>query len=321
MPDETRKTISSTQCAALVGESKWETEFTLSEWFRGRELPDDSDERMSWGLKMQPLLLEQAAADLRLEVIPNEGDIYTTRDIFGATLDSTIICPDRGPGSLETKVVFDYIQWMERWSGGDRPPVDYEIQLQIQMYVGDGTTHYEWGVIAAWLAGEMHYFERKPDEELWANLHDLGEKFLARVSDENEKFDPFGLAIEFPWITNKWPVVERKTLDLTEGSDDNVALAETARMYAWCQAQKSEFTKLERELKTKLVGLAEDNDTVALPADIYINVSKSKPSSPKLVTEDMVGEPIRKSSITTRLKITAPEKPHVKATEEDMLDA
>lgn len=325
MPDKARKTISSTQCAALVGESKWETEFTLSEWFRGNELPDDSDERMSWGMKMQPLLLEQAAADLRLEITPNEGpdgeEIYIIRNIFGATRDAEIMCPDRGRGSCETKVVFDYHQWMERWSGGDRPPVDYEIQLQIQMAVGNGIKPFKWGVICAWLAGEMHYFEREADHELWAKLKDLGEIFLARVADENYVFDPFGDPLEYDWITNKWPVVERQTLDMKEASDDNVALAETARMYEWCKGQKSEFTKLEKELKTKLVGIAKDNDTIALPADIYVNVSKSKPSTPKLVTEDMVGKPMRKSSISTKVSVTVPENPQVEATKEDLLDA
>ena len=321
MPDATRKTISSTQCAALVGESKWETLFTLSEWFRGNELPDEADERMSWGLKMQPLLLEQAAEDLRLEITPNADDVYVTRGIFGATRDAVIACPDRGLGSCETKVVFDYRQWMERWSGGDRPPIDYEIQLQIQMYVGDGSTPYNWGVIAAWLAGEMHYFERKPDEKLWANLENLGQKFLTRVFDGAEVFDPFGDPLEYEWITAKWPVVERTTLDLTEATEDNIALAQTAREYEWSRKKKSEFTKQEKALKTKLVGLAKDNDTVALPADIYVNVSKSKPSKPKLVTEDMVGQPIRKSSITTKLSITAPEKPVVEARKEAPIDA
>jgi hypothetical protein len=63
----------------------------------------EPNSRMAWGLKMQPLVLEQAAADLRFEVIPNGENAYHRCGLLGCTRDAMIICPDRGPGALETK--------------------------------------------------------------------------------------------------------------------------------------------------------------------------------------------------------------------------
>jgi hypothetical protein len=118
---------------------------------------------MQWGKKLQPLIIAQASEELRLEVRPNEADDYHRRGFLGCTRDATIICPDRGPGALETKCVFDYGVWMRDWHGGKFVPRNHEIQLQQQMLVGDGTgPAYEWGVVCAWVAGEQHYFERKP---------------------------------------------------------------------------------------------------------------------------------------------------------------
>ena len=76
MPDQTRKTISSTQASALVDQSPYMTKWMLYQWLR-REDPgeDEADARMQWGLKMQPLVLAQCAEDLRLEVIPNGTEL------------------------------------------------------------------------------------------------------------------------------------------------------------------------------------------------------------------------------------------------------
>ena len=104
----------------------------------------------------------QAAEDLKLEVRPNADDTYHRRGLLGCTRDATIICPDRGPGALETKCIFDYRTWMADWGGGAFVPKPHEIQLQQQLLVGDGDdgfaaegSPYDWGVIAAWVAGAM----------------------------------------------------------------------------------------------------------------------------------------------------------------------
>src|SRR6202030_4173403 len=124
---------------------------------------------MSWGTKLQPLIIEQVAQERGLEVIPND-DTYVRRGLLGCTRDATIIAPGIGPGALEIKCVFDYRVWMQKWNGGKSVPREVEIQLQQQMYVGAATenvrTHmgdplssYKWGLIAVWVCADLYYFE------------------------------------------------------------------------------------------------------------------------------------------------------------------
>src|SRR5262249_37280989 len=147
--------------------------------------------RMDWGKKMQPLILEEVAREMRLEIVPNADDSYHRRGLLGCTRDATIICPDRGRGAVEAKCCFDYRTWMTEWSGGRAPPRAHEIQVQQQMYVGDETGPYTWGLIVAWLAGELHYFERRQMPDLWGKLITESEAFFADVKAGREP-EPFG---------------------------------------------------------------------------------------------------------------------------------
>src|SRR5262245_43707736 len=172
MPDPDKRTVSATQAAALWNRSPYLTRWMLWQHFaKGVPFADRADARMRWGKKLQPLIIDEAAAHLALEVHPNGGDQYVRAGQLGCTRDATIICPDRGPGALETKCVFDYATWMREWDGGRAVPQHHEFQLQQQMLVGDGDGGpFNWGVIAAWVAGDMYYFERKPIVELWTRL-------------------------------------------------------------------------------------------------------------------------------------------------------
>src|SRR3989442_9052297 len=125
MPDTTKQTISATQSPALFGVSPYMTRWMLLRHFiHGDPIDSPEHERMTWGKKLQPLVLAQAAEDLHLEVRPNAEDVYLRSEHFpiGCTRDAEIICPDRGPGTLETKCVFDYGVWMQTWNGGKALP-------------------------------------------------------------------------------------------------------------------------------------------------------------------------------------------------------
>src|ERR1700683_333407 len=200
MPDPLRQTISATESPALWNLSPYTTRWMLWQRFaKGINLDSDENSRMSWGKKLQPLIIQQAAEDLKFEVIPNAQDAYVRREFLGCTRDATIICPDRGRGALETKCVFDYRTWMTDWDGGNAPPKTHEIQLQQQMLVGENEP-YTWGVIAAWVAGDVYYFEREPIFDLWVRLKDEARAFFQSVSDRAEP-DPFGAPIEVEWLT------------------------------------------------------------------------------------------------------------------------
>src|SRR5216684_3127111 len=207
MPDPERLTLSATESPALFGASPYLTRWMLYRKFvHGDNIEKPADERMNWGKLMQPIIIEQVARERGLEVVPND-DTYVRRGLLGCARDATIIAPGIGPGALEIKCVFDYRVWMTKWNGGKTVPREIEIQLQQQMYVGNGegdstsksilVNSYNWGLIAVWVCADLYYFERKPITDLWTELERKAIGFFSDVRRKREP-DPFGTAVELP---------------------------------------------------------------------------------------------------------------------------
>lgn len=271
MPDPFRQTISATEAPALFNASPYVTRWMLYKRFAdGLELESEADARMLWGRKLQPLVLEQVAGEMRLEIQPNNDDVYVRRGLLGCTRDATIICPDRGPGAVETKCVFDYGIWMRDWNGGKQPPRHHEIQLQQQMFVGDGEQPYKWGLLPAWVAGELHYFEREPIPDLWNKLYAGAERFFREVKERKEP-EPFGSPIEVPWLNEFFPVIKGKTLDLS-GEPDADKLSDIARAYKAAKEQESAGAANAEPLRAKVLAFAKDADEVLLPGAISVRI-------------------------------------------------
>lgn len=297
MPDPDRKTISATQAPALFGVSPYITRWMLYRHFaHGDSIESPEHNRMDWGKKMQALLLAQAADDLHLEVIPNADDVYVRQGLFGCTRDATIICPSRGPGALEAKCVFDYAVWMRDWGGGKTPPRHVEIQTQVQMMVGDGETPYEWGKIAAWVGGDMHYFEREIIPELWDQLGKEALQFFDDVEHKREP-DPFGAAIEAPLLAKVFATKPGKVVTFTEGPEAE-KLAEDVRMWAWHSAQRLQHEKGEKALKAKMLGLMKDANEGEFLHGIKVTVKQS----------DRAGFTVAPTKVTT-IKPFVPAQP------------
>jgi hypothetical protein len=99
MPDPLRKTISATQAPALFNVSPYVHALdalpAVRQGRRHRRRP--SDARMSWGKKLQPLIIAQAAEELRLEVQPNADDVYHRRGCSAAPATPRSSAPTAGP--------------------------------------------------------------------------------------------------------------------------------------------------------------------------------------------------------------------------------
>lgn len=280
MPDPSNRTISATEAPALIDASPWLTRWMLYQKFaKGLDLSTAPNSRMDWGLRMEKLVVEAVAEELKLEVIPNHGDdgkqVYERRGQFGTHRDATIICPDRGVGALETKCVFDYGVWMREWSGGKAPPRHHEIQLQVQMMVGDGERPYQWGCLSAWLAGELHHFERKPIPGLWKQLEVEAQKFFDDVAAGREP-DPFGAPVEAPFLAEAFPTIAGKTLTMDEANTENLKVAEQVRMLTWHSAERLGHEKAEKDIKAQLLALAKDNEEVVLPYGIRVKIQRQE---------------------------------------------
>ncbi len=265
MPDPDMLTVSATQIPALFNVSQYATRWMMYKHFAdGAPLETDENVRMKWGSLMQPLIIREAAEQLKMEVIPNDGDVYHRRGLLGCTRDATIICPDRGPGAMETKCVFDYRTWMNDWNGGRQPPKPHELQLQQQMLVGDEEP-YEWGVIVAWLAGDLYFFERSPIEDLWPRLNAAAAEFFEDLKHRREP-DPFGSPIELPWLTKMFPVIRGKTI---EGGPD---ILKTAVAYRDARERQSTAEELAAPLRAQLLAYAKDAEIIDLPMGARVNI-------------------------------------------------
>ena len=260
MPDPLKQTLSATQTPALFGASPYSTRWLLLRHFiHGDSIESPEHNRMNWGSKLQPLLLAQAAEDLHFEVRPNAEDVYVRAGQLGCTRDAEIICPDRGPGALETKCVFDYGVWMSTWNGGKTLPRHIEIQTQQQMLVGDGERSFGWGVIAVWICGEMKYFERKPIPELWDTINEEARKFFADVEAKNEG-TPFGDPVELPLLSKLFPTKIGTSIDFTIRPDAE-KLAEDVRMMMHHAEERIGHEKGEKAIKAHLKALMGDAET------------------------------------------------------------
>jgi hypothetical protein len=281
MPDPDRKTISASEAPALWNASPYVTRWMLWQKFANGVDIDNGEEhsRMSWGKKMQPLIAAQVAQDKKLEVIPNADDTYVRRRRLGCTRDATIICPDRGAGALEIKCVFDYKIWAEKWGNGEVVPREYEIQLQTQMYVGDGDERdwrwkYDWGLIAVWVCADLYYFERKPIHDLWKEL-DLKSCAFFDDIDEGREPDAFGAECEAPFIKSLFPdVTPAKELDFS-ADYDHVKTSEDVSMYQYHKDLVAGNCAPAERLRLKLLALARDAERVKLPCGVSYRIKKS----------------------------------------------
>lgn len=273
MPDPTKQTISATQMPALLNVSPYFSRWMLYHHFIGSaELGAYEDERIREGKRLQPFVLSRATDELRLLIVPNEA--YIRRGLLGATRDALITCPDRGPGALETKCVFDYRVWMSEWSGGERVPPHIELQLQQQMFVGDGEKPFDWGVITVWVCASQRYFERRPIPALWERFEREGAAFFADIAARREP-DPFGLTIEMDWLEQLYPTVPHKTLDLRE-VPGAARYAEKTAVYQQTKLDAGVNEKVAEALRAEFMALAKDAETVLLPGNAIIRIKTQK---------------------------------------------
>lgn len=269
MPDPDRKTVSASQVAALFNVSSYTTRWMLWNIF-AHGLVDERAEsnRMKWGKILQYPILEQVAREWKFEVHPNEA--YVRKGLLGCTRDAVIIAPDRGPGAVEVKCVFDYDVWGNRWGGGKTVPREHEIQLQTQMLVGDGNQSFNWGLIVAWVCADVYYFERQPIPELWQRLEFEALSFFRSIENKSEP-DPFGAPIEIPWMNSLFPVRPGSVLDLSD-QHAHVKTAEDVQQYKHHAQLTTSNANAAEELKAKLMALAKDNAEVRLPCGVHYKV-------------------------------------------------
>lgn len=269
MPDPTKQTLSASEVPAVLGISDWSTRWMVMQRFAGNAIADRSDNRMNWGTLLQPLILEQAARYLALEIEQNRTDEYRRCGRLGYTADGWSRKPDKGPGVIEAKCCFDSHQWMAAWGGGKAPPRYVEAQLQTQMLVGDGTEPFAWGTIVCWYAGELHYFERAPIIELQQHIIDEAARFFDDL-EAGRLGEPFGVPAESEMIARLFRPKRKKVLDLRDDMVRGLDLAADVIAMHENSDSASFHKKCADQYKARVRAAIADNEEVLLPHGVRV---------------------------------------------------
>ncbi len=177
--------VGASEVAALFDASPWLTRFEL--WHRKNgtiatpefDAIDDNgvpeNERIYWGVRLEPAIIE-AAKERYGYRDRDQAERLTNGKGLGGHPDRRVICPERGPGVLEVKMV----DWIERKKWGDEPPVHY--LLQSQTYQGlDGVS---WGDVIVLVGGnalERFQYDFRP--KLYAEIEARVEAFWQSVRE------------------------------------------------------------------------------------------------------------------------------------------
>lgn len=267
------KNVGGSEVGALFGVSPFITAYSLWHEKAGKVPPEfvKENERMRWGKLLEPLIGQEMGRKLNWKITPARH--YITHDTvagMGCSLDFDVVDHEWGPGIVETKVVFDYSDYMRDWSD-DRAPPSYELQMQHQL----ACTGYSWGAIVLFCAqtGTLQpALIRRPNEKATAAILEKVVEFWDTIRAGTPP-SATGTDREAAIVRELYPAREpKKVVTIADP-----ALAEAASLYIWAAEQLPGITREKDTRKTQIIAAAKDAEILKVPGyDIYIKQSKSK---------------------------------------------
>ena len=268
MPDPERRTVSASQVAALFGASRWSTRWSLWHAFVGdAPLPDEESDLMKWGLRLQDDILDGVADELHLSVTGWDDEapasiryVRHPSEPVGATPDGWALDPEGRLIWIEAKNVNQF-SFMDHWTE-TTAPLDVEMQVQTQLMV----PHPDHGApkmayIAALVGGcELRLYPREPDAEVQRQIADEARAFLASVK-AGEEPPVEGREIEIPQLLALYPDIDPEKIVHLDAEEE----IEIVRMHRYWREAKSQATKIERDLRVKVMALARDAGLIVAP--------------------------------------------------------
>ncbi len=181
--------VGGSEVSALFGCNPWLTEFELYHRKKGGIAtpafnaigPDGTpaDERIFWGVKLEPAIIDAAKDRYGYTDRPPADPPLTNGKGLGGHPDRRVICPDRGPGIIETKMV----DWLVRKEWGDEPPLHY--LLQGNTYAGlDKVSWFDMLVLVGGNRMERFCFDFRP--KLYAEAEKRTAKFWSDIHANHE---------------------------------------------------------------------------------------------------------------------------------------
>lgn len=128
--EERRKGLGGSDCAAILGISKWKTPLNIYQDKRREGVPIEENEAMFWGTTLEPIIRQRYSDVTGREVLLPKGIIFSAKYPFMlANIDGFTPCK-RGVEIKTARYAYD---WGEE--GTDEIPVDYMAQCQHYMIV------------------------------------------------------------------------------------------------------------------------------------------------------------------------------------------
>lgn len=187
--DSRKEDVTATDCAALLGLSKFKSRFALWHEKKSGIVAQEfvENDRTKWGKRLQNVIAHGICEDNGW-IGEDLGLFYLKdRDLrLGSSLDVKVICPSRGEGLMEVKNVGGD-SFAASWSD-DFAPVYYETQLQQELHLANKAgLNLSWGVIAALVGGNkpVLYF-RDYDPEIGAAIEREAQLFWESVNAGEE---------------------------------------------------------------------------------------------------------------------------------------
>ena len=291
--------ISSTESAALFGMSPYSTPYEVyyqKKAFRdtGEIFTLEDNERMMIGRNVEDAIAKMFMEKYGVNASPFKDYARHSDDInTGSSFDYTITDgPDRitidgvtyplkGNGLLEIKNV-DYFIYKKEWSEDEAPP-HIEIQVQHQLEVIDR----EWAIICPLVGGnQLKPIFRERDRA-------VGEAIKARVkkfwSDMDAGMEPApDYEKDADLIIKLYSDDDGEVMDIT----DDDGLQALVMAYDELRSKYNDLEKATKTIKAEVIDRVKNASALTTDWGLRLNLSRTKDSPPKTITEDMVGQEI-----------------------------
>jgi putative phage-type endonuclease len=210
--------IGASEIAAAIGQSPYQSMFSLwSEKVSGERQEIDS-EAAEWGVELEPIIIRKFGERTGRKVTP-WNQLHTVvspaYDWLRCTPDAIQIDDERGPGTLQVKTTS--LRLESNWK--DDPPIHVQIQAQFEAWM----LGFEFGTVAALIGGQKlvwHDFEVNK-RFITVTLKKLSEFWDLVQSGNPPEVDGSDSTTEA--IKRLWPVDEGGAIDLDATHEKLVA--------------------------------------------------------------------------------------------------
>ncbi|MGR3179799.1 MAG: YqaJ viral recombinase family protein [Candidatus Anammoxibacter sp.] len=287
--------ITSTMSAALFGLSPYNTTFELYHAkVNGIELEFTANDRMEKGKRMEQFAAEEVALEHGFTDLRRMDEYIRIPELrIGSSFDFECICPERGLGLLEIKMV-EYSQYKEKWEK-DEAPEHIEVQVHHQLLTGGDK--YKWAGIAAFYTIYDHaLIIREHDREFEQGIIDAVAEFWENVDNKQEPKPDY--ARDLDMIKKLYEVKNPDYLDYTGNEHLEMLAGKYIRLKSEAKDIKSDIDATQAEIYDTL-----DNCKGGWMDGYRISVSEVAEKPASFITEDMVGNKINGRKASMRLTV------------------